>query len=149
MTLWYRIFGSGDTPPEPAAVLEHVNGLGVIVTGRFDGDAAGWLRAELLCADTPILLERFLASEEGIRAELNSWAAWLEARPAGPAPVRLMERVIQTQQLITVELPSPTASVGPVCVGLCRFLATATAGVYQADGQGFFDTEGNLLMREE
>src|SRR5581483_9208979 len=75
---WCRVFGSTEEAPEPGEVLAFVNGL-VVATGNFGGDEAGWFRAEILCESAPPLeIERFLASEKGLRAELNSWAAWVE-----------------------------------------------------------------------
>jgi hypothetical protein len=35
-----------------------------------------------------------------------------------------------------------------VCVGLCRFLAGATGGFYQADDEGFYEADGTLLVKE-
>src|SRR4051794_5583725 len=114
--MWYRVFGSSDTPPAPVP------------------------------AGGPLLLERFTSEEEGIRAELNSWAAHLETCDHSPHHVRLMERAIQTKQLFTLE--SPSDAPDPACVDLCRRLATETAGFYQIDGVGFFDADGTLLVED-
>src|SRR5919197_4936890 len=152
MSRWYRVFGGNNVEPAPGAVLAHLNGLGAAVTGRFRGDADGWFEAELLVADTtPLHLERFLAGEEGIRAELNSYVAWLETREEGPHHGSLIARVVQTAQLFTLERPDGPGDadrLDRLCVGLCRFLAEATAGVYQVDGEGFFAADGVLLLGE-
>jgi hypothetical protein len=97
-------------------------------------------------ADAPLVLERFHADDEGIRAELNSWAAFLETC-GGPHHVRLMERTIQARQLFTLTDPT-TDVVDPGCVALCRRLAAETAGFYQIDDIGFFDADGTLLVEE-
>src|SRR5689334_1570405 len=94
----------------------------------------------------PLLVERFGADEEGIRAELNSWAAFLETCD-GPHAVPLMERAIQTRQLFTIHDPAGDRP-DPGCVALCRRLAAETAGFYQVDGVGFFDADGTLLVAE-
>jgi hypothetical protein len=152
MSQWYRIFGSNDVQPAPAALLEQVHALGVPVTGSFKGDDLGWFRAELVIGDdkTPLPVERYLAGEEGIRAELNTWAAWLEAAGEAPEHHRLMQQMIATTQVFTLGPINPDhePAAGPVCVALCRFLAGATAGVYQADGQGFYAADGTLLVPE-
>jgi hypothetical protein len=150
--MYYRIFGSSVQAPEPAALLDHLAGLGLAVTGSFAGDEVGWFRADLtLGAGEPLALERFTSDEEGIRAELNSWAAYLETCTHSPHHGPLMERVIQTRQLFTVrrpdEHPDESASAR-VCLELCRFLAGATAGFYQIDEQGFFSADGTLLVAE-
>ena len=116
MGRWYRVFGSLDTPPSRI------------------GDGGS------------ILLERWTSDEEGIRAELNSWAAYLETC-GGPHQVRLMERTIQTKQLFTLHDPSGDR-LDPACVALCRHLATETAGFYQIDEIGFFDADGTFLVEE-
>ena len=146
--MWHRIFGASDAAPVPAALLERLNVVAPDA-GQFHGDDAGWFRAELVVAGTTLELERFLSSEEGVRAELNSWAAHLEACGDGPEYVRLMERIIQTRQLFTVGRPDDAPDLDGVCVALCRFLAEATDGVYQTDGRGFFGADGTLLVRDE
>jgi hypothetical protein len=149
MTLWYRVFGTGDGQPEPAALLGHlVRGLGVEVRGKFRGDDLGWFGAELLVPGeaTAVNLERYLVSEEGIRADLNTWAAWLETRDG-----ELMQHVVRTQQLFTVERPADCDDedmVELLCLELCLLLARETTGVYQIDGRGFFDADGMLLLEE-
>ena len=99
-------------------------------------------------ASDPLLLECFRADEEGIRAELNSWAAFLETCD-GPHHVPLMERTIQTRQLFTLQNPSDDSRLDVVCVALCQNLAALTVGFYQIDGVGFFDAAGTLLVEEQ
>jgi hypothetical protein len=147
MGCFYRVFGRRDAAPAAEAILAHLGGRGLAVAGRFDGAGEGWFSAELAFGEgAPAHLERFLASEEGIRAELNSWAAYLETCDDSPQHLGLMERVIQSRQLFTLRRPSDHAGAG--CVEVCRFLAAATDGFYQADGEGFFEADGGLLVRE-
>ena len=150
--LWYRVFGKGETPPPEEEVLGHVRGLGVEVEGVLTEGEGGWLRAVLGFGDgSPLVVERFAATEEGIRAELNSWAAFLETCDYSPHHAGLMERTIQARQLFTLRRPTDHADevrVERVCVGLCRFLAKATDGFYQVDDEGFFEPDGTLLVKE-
>lgn len=150
MSRWYRVFGTNDVQPEPARLLEEARRLGGDVSGRLRGDDQGWFRAELVLAgeEAPLPLERYLATEEGIRAELNTWAAWLEETGPGPAALRLMQHVIGTTQVFTLGPLDPDAEADAVCVGLCQFLARETAGVYQIDGRGFFAADGTPLVAE-
>jgi hypothetical protein len=151
--LWYRVFGSNDAQIPPAALLEHLAGFGSKATGRFRGDDRGWFHAELALPEEggQIELERYLAEEEGIRDELNTWAAWLETQEDNPQHGRLMQHVIASRQVFTLHL-AETAEGGAegagVCQSLCRFLAAQTAGVYQVDGQGIFAADGALLVKE-
>jgi hypothetical protein len=150
MSRWFRVFGSNDVQPVPARLLEEARRHGD-VSGRFRGDDLGWFRADLAVAgeETALPLERFLTSEEGLRGELNTWAAWLEETGRREA-VPLMQRLIGTTQVFTLGPLDPDAdpAVEQLCVRLCRFLAKATAGVYQVDGEGFFDADGTLLVPE-
>jgi len=152
MTVWYRVFGTNHAEPSPEAVLGHLQGLDGAVRGRFSGDEQGWFRAELVLAPgaEPVNLERYLATEEGIRGELNAWAAWLETADESPHQGRLMQHVVSTTQVFTLPRPVDTGDpADAVCIGLCRFLAVATDGVYQVDRQGFFAADGTLLVAEK
>ncbi len=148
MNPWYRIFGGSSAMPAPAAILEFLTFRNASVSGDFAADACGWYRADLVVESAALQLERYLADEAGIRAELNSWAAWLETRTDAAEHVHLMERMIQTAQLFTLRSDEDSPRAEDVCVELCRFLAEATAGVYQIDERGFFAVDGRLLIAE-
>ncbi len=152
MPLWYRVFGRGDAEVTPEAIRAHLAAEQIAGTAEFVADEVAWFRAEVRFAPTtPLHLERFRSDEEGIRAELNSWAAFLETCDYDPNHAALMERVIQTRQLFTLRRPvdcSDEVLVERLCVGLCRFLAAQIDGVWQADGEGFFAADGTLLLKE-
>jgi hypothetical protein len=147
MTRRFRVFGTSAAEPRPAVLLEQLQALCAGATGHFRGDDQGWFEAELVGDATRVGLQRFLATEEGIRGELNTWAAWLETAEDSPHRGRLMQHMIGTAQLFVVEETSG-ATDEDLCVGVCRFLARETAGVYQVDDQGFFEADGTLLLRE-
>lgn len=146
--MWYRIFGGSSDMPSPAAIQEFLNCRYASVAAAFAEDDTGWYQADLAVDGFSLRLERYLADEPGIRAELNSWAAWLETRENAPEHIRLMERMIQTTQLFTLQSEEDSARAESVCVALCRFVAERTAGVYQIDGSGFFAVDGSLLVAE-
>jgi hypothetical protein len=152
MNMWYRVFGTNDNQGVPEAILANLHDLGCAVTADFHCDETGWVKAEItFAATTPVHVERFLSSEEGIRAELNTWAAYLETCDYSPNHTRLMEHMVQTRQLFTVRRPfdaSDEILTEKICLGLSQFLSRTTAGVYQIDGQGFFTPEGLLLLQE-
>ena len=145
--MWYRVFG-GPNMPESAEILSFLTRLDASAAGEFAADDSGWYQADLLAHGVSLQLERYLADEQGIRAELNSWAAWLETREEAPEHVRLMECMIQTAQLFTVQSKDESADADRVSVALCRFLAENTAGIYQIDGRGLFAADGRLLVAE-
>lgn len=152
MGLWYRIFGRRPAVVPPSAVLGHLHALGVSATGTFAPPGEDWAQAVLHVGDAaPLELERFLAAEEGIRAELNTWAAFLETCADSPNSVPLMEHMIQTSQLFTLRHPLDAANeerAEQLCVGLAQFLADATDGVYQVDDEGFYTADGVLILPE-
>jgi hypothetical protein len=145
--MWFRVFGTNDRTPEPAALLEQLQGLGVEVSAQFRGDDQGWFSAALICNGVGVVLDRFLVNEESLRSELNTWAAWLETVADNPNHGPLMQHVIGTKQLFTLEYPTNHAPMWPSF--LCQFLAQATAGVYQVDRLGFFGADGTLLLPED
>ena len=151
--MWFRVFGAAEEEPAPAALLEHLQGLHSGTTAVVHCDERGWLAVEIhLTRDaSPLRLERYLADEEGIRAELNTWAAWLETCDYSPNHGALMRHVIQTKQLFTVRKPLDAAdevALEKVLEEAGRFLAAATDGVYQIDGRGWFSAAGELLLQE-
>jgi hypothetical protein len=150
--MWYRVFGTTETPVASESILGALRGQGWDVTTNFHSDDAGWLQATLSFADTtPIHVERFLSSEEGIRAELNTWAAYLETCDYEPNHATLMEQVIRTKQLFTIRCPLDAANevmVDGVCTALARCLAQHAEGIYQIDQRGFFGPDGQLLLQE-
>jgi hypothetical protein len=150
--MWYRVFALSEAGPAPEQVREFLHALDPKARGNFHADEQGWFAVDIKIPgeETGIRLERFLSSEEGIRAELNTWAAWLETQENNPHVGRLMQHMISTKQIFTLqEDPSSGQSTADVCTGLCRFLAELSDGVYQADAQGFLDAAGLLLVPEE
>jgi hypothetical protein len=149
--VWYRVFGSNDVPVNPTVLLEYLQRAGYPTAGHFREDDHGWFHADLVAAGTeePVELECYLASEEGIRAQLNTWAAWLETREKNLFHDELMQRLIQTRQIFTLfHPPGADDRMEAMCLELCRFLARETDGVYQVDGHGFLSATGDLLVEE-
>jgi hypothetical protein len=153
MSIFYRIFGSSDALPAARDVESCLAAAGAQACFAWMVEGEAWYHGEIaFAAGEPLVLERWLAEEEGIRGELNAWAAYLETCEHSPQQVALMERAIQARQLVTLcrpEDPDDETLVGRACAALCRHLAQATQGFYQADGAGFFAADGTLLVREE
>jgi hypothetical protein len=146
--MWYRIFASSSEMPAPDALRAFLSDLSTSISIDLAADDSGWYQASLLIEGVSLQIERYLVDEPGIRAELNSWAAWLETREQASEHVRLMERMIQTTQMFTLQSQEESPRAESVCVALCRFLAATTAGVYQIDEHGFFAADGRLLVAE-
>ena len=95
-------------------------------------------------------MDRFLAEEDDIRDQLNAWAAWLETARESAA-TQLMQLMIGANQVFALECPRDRVEdeqVERFMLGLCRFLAKKTHGVYQIDNRGFFAPDGKLLVKE-
>jgi len=146
---WYRVFGSSDAPVAPGSLLGHLNAQRYPVRACFEPGAADWYQAEVIREDAEDSydLQCYLADEEGIRDDLNSWAAAIEEIDT-PHQRRLMQHMISTQQLFTLRAVQGKPD-HDFCKRLCQFLAGATRGIYQVDGMGFFDAAGELLAWED
>jgi hypothetical protein len=151
--MWYRVFGRSEAEVPPAGLAAHLHAAGLAVEPHFKGDDLGWTSGELRLpgGGTPVFVERYLASEDDIRDDLNAYAAELETCDYSPNHGKLMEHAVQTKQLITLRKPLDAAdevTVEKVLEAACRFLAAATDGVYQIDGRGWFAAGGELLLQE-
>lgn len=146
MSCWYRVFGAAERQPSPARILEPLRVMDVTGPALFRGDNEGWTAVEIVVEEgTTLLLECYLASEKGIRADLNAWAAEVETREDCPRRLWLMERIIQTKQWYTMECPTGWEYMGE---SISRLMARETEGIYQVDGVGFFDRDGGILLKE-
>src|SRR5437879_733250 len=103
--MWLRVFSIKEEAPKPESLLQHLQGQGFSVLGDFCGDALGWFRADfrLEGEGEPIHLQRYLTTEEELRDELNSWAAWLEEAQETPHTRRLMQQVVGSNQVFTLQ----------------------------------------------
>ena len=153
MNIWFRVFGTNDADPEPAVLLEMLRCLEPNVTGKFSGDDQGWFRAVFtLDADEPsLILERYLASEEGIRSQIMTWIAWLETLEGSSNRERLMDLLVACKQLFTLHANGDNEDAAwgeDLCFALCQCLARLTEGVFQIDDRGFHAADGTLLLEE-
>jgi hypothetical protein len=153
MRLWYRVFGRSGQTVALEDLVRELQRLDPDAEARFKTDDRGWYHAELRAPEleSPLILESYWQDEEGIRHQLQSWAAWLETCADNPHHQPLMERIIGTQQIFTISRPAEAENahlLDRVCLTACRFLAQTTDGIYQVDRQGLYDAEGRLLVAE-
>jgi hypothetical protein len=148
--MWYRAFGLTTADIQPAQLLEHLQRAGHDVHAHFRGDDQGWFEAELSVEDMPVRLNRYLLHEEGIRAQLNTWAGWVETHEQHPQRNFLMQQLISVLQLFSMEVPDTESAevLGPLCLETSRYLARQTSGYYYIDGQGLFSADDTLLIPE-
>jgi hypothetical protein len=145
--MWARVFADRNEAPAPEALVEHLRGAGYAAEARTDADELGWFHLELSSSAGNVTLDRY-GADEGIRNDLNSWAAWLEIH-GGAHAARLMQHLIGSQQIVTLRiLHEIDDELRRLLHTVLRLIATATGGVYQLDGEGFFDAAGTLLVAE-
>jgi hypothetical protein len=144
---WYRVFNRSPEPVHPAVVLANLTFTAAPVQGHFQADEHGWYRCELIAGAgiEPIVVECFRVFEEGIRPELQSWAAYVETIDS-PYSQEFMEVLNASAQVFTVQLTDVRAA--ELLKTLCGNLARAGDGVYQIDGEGFFWSNGALALGE-
>lgn len=151
--MWHRVFSLSAESPPPSAPVERLVADGLSVIPHFKGDDLGWTAGEFVLpgGGSPILVHRYLTAADDLRADLNTFAAELETMTYSPNYARLMQHVIQTQQLVTLRRPldhADEAALDRLCLGVIQFLAARTEGVYQIDGRGWFAADGELLLQE-
>ncbi len=150
--MWLRVFGALETLPEPDALTHTVMEISPAVQTRFEPGEHGWQRAEIQLPDgTTLYLDRFRREEEGVRGELQAWAAYLETRDDSPNNQLLMQHVISTAQVFALRWLEESPDVArhePIAIAMCQHLAATTDGVYQVEGTGFFAPDGSLLLDE-
>jgi hypothetical protein len=153
MTQWCRVFGQAEAEPDPDRLTREVARAAPEAVVAWQQSERGWCRAEVRVDPSrpPLVLERFWRDEEGIRGELQAWAAWLETCDYSPHHEPLMRHLIQTQQVFTLRRPVDwpnEALLDALCDVLSQALAQEADGVYQIDGRGFFAPDGALLLEE-
>jgi hypothetical protein len=135
---WYRVFGSRAEAPDLSRLR---------AVYRLAADEHGWYQVHIPLLWGEIELNRWQPKDDGIRAELNTWAAWVEAN-AQPELPDLMRHIVTTQQLFTWFIDPTAVDAAAFSDMLCRFLCEATGGIFQIDGVGFVQPDGTLLVQE-
>ena len=149
--MWYRIFSVTPEEVGPAVIAEHLHAHGRKVEPHFKGDEFGWISGELkLPAGGIVRLDRYLTEEDGIRSELNAFAAEIEDLEESQRSARLMEIVIGTKQLVAISKEEDTgAEVDQTCEETARFLTKQSQGVLFIEDRGWFGPDGEELIRIE
>lgn len=151
--MFYRAFCRSADELPPAELVATLHTAGVPVVPHFAGDNLGWTRAVLAMpgGGSPVQVDRYLTAADDLRRDLNTFAAELETMTFSDRRHELMERVIQTQQLVTLRRPldhPDEAALEAVCLGVVSAVAAAADGVVQIDGRGWFTAAGELVLQE-
>ena len=150
--MWLRVFSPDTAEVSPADLAEHLLSQGFDYEPHFKGDTHGWTTGELRPpVGSPVMLARYLTKEDDLRDDLNAYAAELETQTYSPNHGMLMEKVIQTKQMVTIRKPvahADEAALDRLCDAVVSFLARRLGGVYQIDSRGWFTADGELLLQE-
>lgn len=143
--MWARVFSIWEAVPTREEFTEHLERGGAFSDALFQDDELGWFHADLKAEDGVYSVDVY-QTDDAIRRDLNTWAAWLEIN-GGES---WMQPMISTRNLITLRhqdlIDAPLAR--ETLHALARFFAQRTGGIYQIDGEGFFDSTGELLVKE-
>ena len=149
MAGWFRVFLLQEDGPEPFRIMECLHSLIPEVKGKFRTDEDGWFQLILDHSSIgELTIDHFLTSEKGVRAEINTWAAWLESKQQ----FDLMERIIQVKQILSFEVtPEMEDNVSDLLVykRLALALAALAEGVVHMDAVGLLESDGTLLIEDE
>lgn len=149
MACWFRIFSPQEQGLEPSRLMDCLDGVFPGIHGKFRADEEGWFQVVLtheLLGELPV--DRFLSTEKGVRAQLNTWAAWFETKDRPD----LMERMIQVKEILAFELPpevEPGSEESMPFRALTLAVAQLVAGICHVDGVGFLDTQDQLIIADE
>lgn len=149
---WSRVFGLLDLNPDPArleqAALEIIPKAAV----HLKGDDRGWFCAEISWGQgSPLTIETYAATDPEVRADLNTWAAYIETCDYSPNAHSTMVKVALSQQIITLRRPidhADESGLDRLMHGMAQHLALEIDGIFQIDEAGFFDKNGTLLVEE-
>jgi hypothetical protein len=153
MANWIRIFGTNNWRPRASALVEHLLRAGFRIDSDVLGDDDDWEQVTLEDPGTeaPVMLERMPPDSAEVCDEVEPLLEALE-RMDDVVDVDQIEDVLrQTRQLFIVGIPSGLHSdetVERLSTTLSQFLAQQTKGIYQVDGEGFYDAKGMLLLEE-
>jgi hypothetical protein len=151
--MWYRAFCRSAAEVPPADLIERLHAAGLAVTPHFSGDDLGWTSATLgLPGDgSPVRVDHYLTAADDLRNDLNGFAAEVETMTFSDRRHELMERIIQTEQLVTLRRPADHADesrLDELCLAVVQVVAAAADGVIQIDGRGWLTPAGELLLAE-
>ena len=151
--MWFRAFCRSAAELPPASLADHLHAAGLPAVPHVTGDDLGWTaaRLELPGGGSPVQVSRYLTAVDELRKDLNGFAAEVEAMTYYDGRHALMERVIQSQQLVTLRRPldhADEATLDALCLAVVQAVAAAGDGVVQIDGRGWFDAAGALLVAE-
>jgi hypothetical protein len=149
MVTKYRVFGSNDVVPAPGVLIERcLADSERPLSSEFRPGEEGWFHGVIGDSSSVLVLDRWLAEEEEIRAWLNGWAAAVESWEGDADFGPLMERIVQTKQVFLLTHVRRDAAGERWPLRLAQLIAEMTGGVYHADDEGFFTAGGELLAAE-
>lgn len=154
MSYTIRLLAPNEQVPPPAEVERALRdeGFDVAVAGTPASDAWETLEARLPGVD-PVTARRSLREGEvnPVDVEVDEFMDELLDREETPELAQVMDALRHARIMIEVEIPEafPWSEERTVVDALVEHLADSTGAIIQADGEGFYDNAGNLLVAME
>lgn len=154
MSYYIRLLAPETGVPAGATIQEALNSEGFTTAVAGAPADAAWESLSVEPAgQNPILLRHDLreGEENPVDEEVDNFLDLLLEEPDSPEVSRVEAALRQARQMIVLEVPDEFAwGTGRTVVdALVQFLVEKTGAIIQADGEGFYDQDGNLLLAME
>ncbi|HHX38330.1 MAG TPA: hypothetical protein GX715_00060 [Armatimonadetes bacterium] len=154
MSYTIRLLAPKEEAPSVAVIERALRDEGFEVTIARVPPTGTWEQLELQLPDEdPVKVRRYLreGEENPVDEEVDGFLDELLDRDETPGLTQVMDALRHARQMMVVEIPDsfPWSEERTVVDALVEHLADATGAVIQADGEGFYDSAGNLLVPME
>jgi hypothetical protein len=155
MAHWIRVFATSAQAPTASELLLALVRRGVAVDSEVLGEDQAWEQVTFRVSGTkqPIMVERVGGSPEAMEEvgeEVRPVVESLQRHPEGRA-AEIVRYLRDARQLFIIGFGAPAASESQAEY-LARFLASYlcrhTKGIYQVPDEGFYGSEGQLLLKD-
>lgn len=154
MSYFIRLLSPTEDVPTVGEIERALQSEGFAVQLTAAPEAAAWQSLELRVPDQPpvaVARHRRRGDENPVEVEVDSFLDLLLDHEETPG-VRAVEAALRrARQMLVLQVPDafPWGAERTVVDALVEFLADHTEALIQADGEGFYDREGNLLIAVE
>lgn len=148
----HTIYSRKPDIPDPEGLRAELGKAGVEASVSAEpGEAPGWWLLEVGKAEwgAPVLLARCRNDEESLNEELGELLDLIEDECQGGAQDFVRDVLLYTVASYQVEVPGELAeseSGQAVVQAIARWLCSTTDGLLYAEGAGFYDEAGDLVL---
>ncbi|MBI3944793.1 MAG: hypothetical protein HY321_02665 [Armatimonadetes bacterium] len=154
MSYCIRLLSPVEAAPAAAEIAAALGAEGFDSQIQAAAADAGWERLELrVPGEDPLRATRSQrrGEENPVDEEIDAFLDLVLQAEETPATRQVEDALRRARQMILLEVPDtfPWGAGRTVADALVEFLADRTEALIQADGEGFYDREGNLLLAME